>query len=129
MTARTFTRRWQAASAIGLVCLGFAQPSVAQTLACPMPQTMRGPGVLKESRVQIAETGSFLMSGDSLKRAQEVVADLRSRYPGIEDAEIENYLVTAYCPEAAQLNGLSVAERKARIDRFAHQASVAVYGR
>jgi hypothetical protein len=93
-----------------------------------MPQPVNGPGILKESRVQISETGSFLASGDSVNRAPEVVADLRKRYPGVSDAEIENYLVAAYCPVVAKLNGLSVAERKARIDRFAHQASVAVYG-
>jgi len=43
-------------------------------------------------------------------------------------AEIENYLVTAYCPVVAKLDGLSVAEQQARVDRFAREASVAVYG-
>jgi len=73
-----------------------------------MPQTLHGPGVLKESSTQIATTGSFLASGDTINRVAEVVADLRKRYPGVADAEIENYLVSAYCPVAAKLNGLSV---------------------
>ena len=89
---------------------------------------MSGPGVLKETPVQIAKTGSFLASGDSVNRAPEVVADLRKQYPGVSDAELENHLVAAYCPEVAKLNGLSVAEQKARVDRFARQASVAIYG-
>ena len=122
------TTRWQAAAAIGLICAGFALPSSAQTLNCPMSQSTHSAGVLKETPAQIAETGSFLASGDSSNRAPEVVADLRKRYPGIADAEIENYLVTAYCPVAAKLNGLSLAERQSRVDQFAHQASVAVYG-
>ncbi len=128
METWAFPTRWKRVVAVNLVCAGFAGTSGAQTLDCPMPQPVNGPGILKESRVQISETGSFLASGDSVNRAPEVVADLRKRYPGVSDAEIENYLVAAYCPVVAKLNGLSVAERKARIDRFAHQASVAVYG-
>lgn len=129
MTARALTTGWQMAAAIGLAYAGFAQPAAAESMDCPIPQAMHGPGVLKESPAQIAETGSLLASGNSLNRAPEVVADLRKRYPGVSDAEIENYLVTAYCPVAARLNGLSVAEQRARVDQFAHQASVAVYGK
>jgi len=93
-----------------------------------MPQTLHGTGVLKKSPTQIAATGSFLASGDTVNRVAEVVADLRKRYPGVADAEIENYLVMAYCPVAAKFNGLSVAEQRARVNQFARQASVAVYG-
>ena len=128
MFAQALTTRWQIAAAMGLACAGFALPCAAQALDCPMSQAVHGPGVLKETPVQIAETGSLLASGDGANRAPEVVADLRKRYPGVGDAEIENYLVTAYCPVAAKLNGLSVAEQRARVDQFAHQASVAVYG-
>lgn len=124
---RTFTTRWQLAAATGLICAASSLPVAAQSLKCPMPHTLSGPGVLKESPTQIAETGSLLASGDSVNRAPEVVADLRKRYPGVADAEIENYLVTAYCPVVAKLDGLSVAEQQARVDRFARQASVAVY--
>jgi hypothetical protein len=129
MIARPFTIRGQIAFAIGLAYAGLVLPAVAQSMDCPIPQPLHGPGVLKESPVQIAETGSFLTSGDSVNRAPEVVADLRKRYPGVSDAEVENYLVSAYCPVAAKLNGLSVAEQRARVDRFARQASVAVYGK
>jgi hypothetical protein len=125
---RAFTTWWQIAAAMALLCVGNSLPAAAQALTCPMPHPLRGRGVLKESPTQIAETGSFLASGDAVNRAPEVVADLRKRYPGIADAEIENYLVTAYCPVAAKLNGLSKAEQQARVDQFAHQASVAIYG-
>ena len=128
MSPQVFTPQWHIICAMGLLCVGFALPAAAQSLNCPMPQTLHGPGVLKESPTQIAETGSFLASGDPVNRPSEVAADLRKRYPGVSDAEIENYLVTAFCPAAAKLNGLSVAEQQARVNQFAHQASVAVYG-
>jgi len=114
---------------MGLALGGLALPATAQSLECPIPQEVHGPGVLKESPVQIAETGSLLAGGDGVNRAREVVADLRKRYPRASDAEIENYLITAYCPVAARLSGLSVAEQRARVNQFAHQARVIVYSR
>ena len=129
MVARAFMKRGQIAFAVGLAYAAFALPAAAQSMDCPTPQPVRGPGVMKETPVQMAETGSFLASGDSVNRVPEVAADLRKRYPGVSDAEIQNYVVSAYCPVAAKLNGLSVAEQRARMDRFAHQASVAIYGK
>ncbi len=128
MLAQNFNTSWRIVAVTGLVCTSFLWPAAAQPLTCPMPHEMSGPGMLKETPVQIAKTGSFLASGDSVNRAPEVVANLRKRYPSVSDAELENYLVTAYCPEVGKLNGLSVAEQKARVDRFARQAGVAVYG-
>jgi len=128
VVTRDLTTRWQIAAAMALLCGGLPLPAAAQSLTCPVPQMPHGSGMLKESPSQIAETSSLLASGDAVNRAPEVVADLRKRYPGVADAEIENYLVTAYCPVAAKLNGLSVAEQQARVDQFARQASVAVYG-
>ena len=128
MGARSITTRWRVVSATGILCASFAWPVAAQPMVCPMPQTTVGPGVLKETSVQIAETGKILASGDGVNRVPEVVADLRKRYPGVSDAEIENYIVTAYCPEVAKLDGLSAGEQRARVDLFARQASMAVYG-
>lgn len=129
MIMRSSTIRWWTAVAMTLLCAGVSLPAAAQSLTCPLPQPLHGPGVLKETPTQIAETSSFLASGDAGNHVPEIVADLRKRYPGVEDAAIENYLVAAYCPIAAKLNGLSVAEQQARVDRFARQASAAVYGR
>ena len=128
MFAQALTARWQVTAATGLVCVGLALPCAAQILECPTPQGVHGPGVLKETPIQIAQTGSLLASGDSVNRAPEVVADLRRRYPGVGDAELQNYLVTAYCPGVAKLSGLSVAEQQGRVEQFAKQASIAVYG-
>ena len=128
MSLRSVATGLPIAAAIGLAGLWFTPSASAQSLSCPRPHPEQGPGVLKETPTQIAEAGNFLVSGDSVNRASELAADLRKRYPGIGDAEIENYLVAAYCPVAARLNGLSLPERQARVARFARQASVAVYG-
>lgn len=129
MTARAFMTRWPIAVAVVLACGGVPLAATARSLGCPAPQAVHGPGVLKETPVQIAELGSLLASGDRVNRAPVVVADLRKRYPGVSNAEIANYLITAYCPVVAKLDGLSMAEQRARMEQFAHQARVAVYGK
>lgn len=128
MSARSNLTRWRAVSATGIVCASFALPAVAQSIICPMPQETSRPGVLKEMPDQIAETGKVLASGNGIKRVPEVVADLRKRYPGVSDAELVNYLVTAYCPQVAKLDRLSAGEQRAMVSLFARQASMAVYG-
>jgi hypothetical protein len=50
-----------------------------------------------------------------------VVRDLRARYPGVENAELINYLMAAYCSGVAQLTGLGEQEKQARMDRFVSQ--------
>jgi hypothetical protein len=129
MSYHLIPTRWHIAAAIMLAPVAFALPAEAQSMDCPMPHALHGAGVLRESPVQIAETGSFLADTDRANHVAEVVADLRKRYRGVSNAEIENYLVTAYCPVVARLNGLSVTEQRARLDQFAHLASVAVYGK
>lgn len=122
-----------AVSIVGLVIvsfgLSFPVSGLAQALECPVYQRTHTAGVLQETPLQVKEMESFLGSGNSNNHLSEIVADLRKRYPGVENAEIENYLVTAYCPVADKLTGLSRAERQARVDRFAHQASSVIYGR
>ena len=103
--------------------------SAAQSLACPEPHPAASPGVMKESATQLAETGSYLAASGDPSRIPEVVADLRQRHPGVSDNEVENYLVAAYCPEVARLNGLGSAEQRSRVDRFALQAEAAIHQR
>ena len=128
MSARSNLTRWRVVSATGIVCASFAWPAAAQSIVCPMPQETSRPGVLKEMPDQIAETGKVLASGNGVNRVPEVVADLRKRYPGVSDAELVNYLVTAYCPQVAKLDGLSAGEQRARVDLFTRRARMAVYG-
>ena len=105
----------------GLVILGFC-PTSAGAFECPAPQDQRGPGLLRETPAQIHRTASLLGSGDAGNHVPEIVAGLRKRHPGVRNAEIMNYLVTAYCPVVARLSGLGDAEKQSRVDRFAEQA-------
>ncbi len=98
-----------------------AAPVAARALECPMPEPLKRPGVLRETDRQIAELTAVLASGDAQNHVPIIVADLRRRYPGITNAELVNYLLTAYCPAVARLSGLSDAEQQARADRFARQ--------
>jgi hypothetical protein len=50
-----------------------------------------------------------------------IVSDLRARYPGVENAELVNYLVTAYCPIVARLSGLDEQQKQAQLDQFVGQ--------
>ncbi len=56
----------------------------------------------------------------------DIIASLRQRHPGVGDAELENCMVTAYCPVVARLTGLSGAEKQARVSRFLSQVILAV---
>ena len=107
------------------VCLGAAGPALA--LECPAPQKLTGPGVLRETQAQINDTATLLATGDVGNRVPMIVADLRKRYPGVENAEVVNYLMAAYCPIVAALSGLSDAEKQARMDRFVSQLTQFIY--
>ncbi len=108
-----------------IVALGFCSPmpASAQAFECPAPQDQHDPGALKETRAQVRRTARLLGSGDAGNRVPEIVTRLRHRHPGVQNAELLNYLVTAYCPVVDRMSGLGDAEKKSRLDRFASQAS------
>jgi hypothetical protein len=95
-----------------------AMAGSACAFQCPAPQPLSRPGVLKESDAALSELTAMLASGDAENQERVAIDDLRRRYPGIENAEIANYLMTAYCPLVGRLSGLSDAEKQARIDTF-----------
>ncbi len=99
-----------------------ALPAAARAFECPAPQAASGPGVLRETPAQIRGTADLLAGGDAGNRVPVIVAELRRRHPGVRNAALVNYLVTAYCPVVARLSGLSDAEKRSRVDRFATQA-------
>jgi hypothetical protein len=107
------------------VVLGLAGPAFA--LECPAAQKLTRPGVLQETQAQINNVANLLATGDVGNRVPAIIADLRRRYPGVENAEVVNYLMAAYCPIVARLSGLSDAEKQARMDRFVSQLSQIVY--
>ena len=99
----------------------------ASALECPAPQPVAKPGVLQETASQIEETGKMLSSSDVGQQTQAVIADLRKRYPQAENAELANYLITAYCSVVAGQPQLSEAERKVRLDQFVSQLMQKIY--
>jgi hypothetical protein len=105
-----------------LGCFWMAHP--ASALECPVPQKLPHPGVLKETQAQIDQTAKRLSSGDVCAQVKAIILDLRSRYPHVENAELVNYVISAYCPVVAGLPGLSGAEKKARMDGFVSQGFV-----
>lgn len=114
-----------AASFLLAACIGYAP--VARALECPVPQKLSRPGILKETPTQIAVVGAFLASDESAKTVPLVEADLRARYPGVENAEVINYIVTAYCPVVNAMSGLSDADKKARLSRFVTDLDLMTY--
>jgi hypothetical protein len=99
----------------------------AFALDCPTAQAKAQPGILKETPAQMAQVGKTLAAGDTFNAIASVAADLHIRYPGVEKAELVNYLVTAYCPTVAADNRLSEAQKKSAVDSFAAQVMRQVY--
>ncbi len=106
-----------------------ATVSSASALECPAAQPLTRPGVLKETRTQTDALSNLLASGDGENRIMMTVADLRARYPGVENAELVNYLMAAECPIVTKLGGLGEQEKRARLERFASNTAQIVYQR
>jgi len=119
------TRSW----ALALVALLTSSDVVvpASALECPVPQPLARPGVLKETPAEIDNAGGMLSSGDAGQQTQAMITDLRNRYPKVENAEIVNYIITAYCPVIARTVALSEAEKKAKMDQFVRQLMQKIY--
>jgi hypothetical protein len=103
-----------------LAAVALAKPAYA--FECPAAQPLTHPGVIREPAPQIAELETIFSTGDAANRIPVIIDDLRRRHPGVENAEIINYLVTAYCPVVAR-SSLSDAEKQTQIDRFAARIS------
>jgi hypothetical protein len=105
-------------------CLGIA--SQASALECPASQKLSRPGVLKETPTQIAVAMKLLESAPFNVTVPLIEADLRARYPGVENAVIVNYIVTAYCPVVSDMK-VSDADKQARMSRFAEDLLAMTY--
>ena len=97
-----------------IACVLLAAPCPA--MGCPAPQPAGAPDAIQETPAQISDLTALLGSGDLGNRIPIIVQDLRSRHPNVLGGELVNYLVTAYCPVVNRLNGLSDAEKQARMD-------------
>ncbi len=109
------------------IALVAALAGPALALECPMPQPLTRPGILQETPARIAALSNRLASGDLGNVIPVIVADLRARYPSIENAEIINYLMAAYCPIVARFSGLSDQQKQAQMDQFTSQLVQILY--
>ncbi len=89
-------------------------------LECPKPQAAASAGILKEPEAEIDGLSRLLASGDVENRISEIIDDLRRKYPNAENAELVNFLVTAYCP-VVNAEGISEEAKKAKIGAFSSQ--------
>jgi len=76
---------------------------------------------IKETAAQRASATQALSGLEPANAIRVIAADLRKKYPNLADADIVNYLETAYCPLVARETGLSYVEKRARTDRFSSQ--------
>lgn len=103
-----------------LALVGWTGAGVALALECPEPQTAASAGILDEPEAEIDELSRLLASGDVESRISEIIDDLRRKYPSAENAELVNFLVTAYCP-VVNAEGISEDAKQAKIGTFSGQ--------
>ncbi len=93
----------------------------AFALDCPTPQTGAEAGTLPQSAKDISETSTRLAFGTTGNAVNEVIFDLRKKYPKANEEEIINYLITAYCPVVARKTGLSADQATDELKQFSAQ--------
>ncbi len=104
-----------------VAALGMGLAGQALALECPAAKPLERPGVLKETPAQIADMTNMLVAGDVGNHIRFIVLHLQSHYPSVENAEIINYILNAYCPVVAQDAGLNEQQKEAKLDQFVGQ--------
>jgi len=94
--------------------------SQASALECPLPQARAQVGVLKETRTTIAKRAQLLDQKGSAA-VPTIIFTLRQKFPNSSNAEITNYLITAYCPVLNRKHELSDDQRRQRLEQFGDQ--------
>lgn len=102
--------------------------SASYALTCPVAHPTGGDGVLKETPATIDRLSAELGRAD-LSGAQGLIADLRARHPKATDAEIMNFLITAYCPAVSHRTDLSDAQKRAEMNRVSGAVSKLLFSR
>ena len=97
------------------------QAPPAAAFACPGSQAQTGAGVVPGSQEEIDRTSDLLRTGDLDNRIAAIARDLKSRYASADQTGLTNFMVSAYCPVVAEDNGLSDAEKDARLAAFSQQ--------
>ena len=112
---------------VGLWLAVMVASAGASAMQCPQPEKASQGGVIPESAVTTQDLSALLESGDHANRIGVLIHTLRQNYPNAQNADIVNFLVTAFCPVVNQLNGLGDAEKQARMDTFTQQVASQLY--
>jgi len=101
--------------------MGIALSTPALALECPQPQMQASHGALKESP-NVIQTRSATLKAQGSAAIPSLIFQLRKSHPGSTNAEITNYLITAYCPVVNEKAQLNETQKKKVLTRFADQA-------
>jgi hypothetical protein len=111
----------------GLLAAVMLAPAGAGAMQCPQPQRGSQGGVIPETAITLQDLSALLESGDRANRIGVLIHTLQQNYPNARNADIVDYLVTAFCPVVNQLSGLGDAEKQARMDTFTQQVASQLY--
>ncbi|MGI9482756.1 MAG: hypothetical protein ACR2OR_10420 [Hyphomicrobiales bacterium] len=106
---------------VAVVAAVLLMPQHGFALTCPEPQENATAGVLKETSEDIEKLSLQLQGGAAGNEVNEIIFNLKKKYPGATSAEVVNYMITAYCPVLAVNKDLTEEQVRARLDEFAKQ--------
>lgn len=102
--------------ALGVAAFLWSQQAGA--FECPRPE-MASAGVLDETKQDDAALAHMFAANDIENQIGIAVADLQKKYPDASDTELANYLIGGYCPVVAKMDGLTDAQKTAKVEHFA----------
>ncbi|HEX3349724.1 MAG TPA: hypothetical protein VHS58_16660 [Acetobacteraceae bacterium] len=82
---------------------------------------------MNEAPDQTARLQSMLATEGAGADLRRIVSDLRLRYPQVQNAELENYLIGAYCPVVEQNAARNDQQKQADVVRFATAITQIIY--
>ena len=99
-------------------CIALITP--AKALECPEPQMQASHGALQETPKTISTRTAALKARGSAA-VPSLIYQLRKSHPNSSNADITNYLITAYCPVVNQKAELTEEQKKRALGRFTDQ--------
>lgn len=106
----------------GMIVAQVALAPVSLAFECPEPQANTGSGVIQESQQEIDRLSEMMRGGDLDNRLEVIARDLKERYAAVDNTELTNFMVAAYCPVVAQDASLSESEKDTKLAEFSQQA-------
>lgn len=96
-------------------------------LECPVLHPVGSSRAIAETAAAVAEDGSLLSTDVSGSAIGKVISRLREAHPDASNAEIQNYLLTAFCPSLVQ-RGYDEAKTTQMFDDFTKSVEAELWG-